>query len=192
MARTKEFDRTQVLDRATDLFWEKGYESTSVQDLVEAMGIGRASLYDTFGSKQELFAEVLERYAERLEAEFLPPLEQGRSPRKALADFFEHVAEAGSSEDFRGCLMVKSAMTTSRTDSGVGEQISRFTGRLDESFHRHLKRMRQAGELDDRGDLRALARFLTHTLMGLIVTCNVRKNPREVKGIVRNALSILD
>ena len=68
MARTKEFDRIEVLDRATDLFWEKGYESTSMQDLVETMGIGRASLYDTFGSKQELFAEVLERYADRLEA----------------------------------------------------------------------------------------------------------------------------
>ncbi len=190
MARTKEFDRVEVLDRATDLFWEKGYESTSMQDLVETMGIGRASLYDTFGSKQELFSEVLERYADRLEAQFLPPLEQGRSPRKALTDFFNHVAETGSSEGFRGCLMVKSAMTTGRTDPGVGEQIGRFTDRLDGIFHRHLGRMRDAGELDG-GNVRALARFLTHSLMGLIVTCSVRKNTRELKGIVRSALSVL-
>ena len=62
MARTKEFDQEQALDAAMNLFWERGYEATSIQDLVEATGVQRQSLYDTFGSKHELFLQSLMRY----------------------------------------------------------------------------------------------------------------------------------
>ncbi|MCE3007102.1 MAG: TetR/AcrR family transcriptional regulator [Bacteroidetes bacterium] len=62
MARTKEFDKEQVLDRAMHLFWQKGYHATSVQDLVEGLGISRSSMYDTFGDKDSLFSAALSRY----------------------------------------------------------------------------------------------------------------------------------
>ena len=66
MARPREFDVDEVLDRATELFWTRGYEATSVQELVDTLGVNRASLYATFGDKAQLFAAVLDRYGERV------------------------------------------------------------------------------------------------------------------------------
>lgn len=91
MARPKTFDHDQVLDRAVELFWRKGYEATSIQDLVEAMGIQRGSLYAAFGSKQDLFLAVLDRYGDVVVRKLLEILESRPSavsrwkPRRACA-----------------------------------------------------------------------------------------------------------
>ena len=76
MARPKEFDPDEVLDRALDVFWEKGFEGTSVQDLVDHMGINRGSIYGTFGDKHRLFQQALERYFEISEVHHLPDSER--------------------------------------------------------------------------------------------------------------------
>ena len=84
MARQKEFDLDVALDKATQLFWEKGFESTSMQDLVDAMGINRASLYDSFGGKKELFEASMDRYSTWMRDEILRPLRKSRPVRKVL------------------------------------------------------------------------------------------------------------
>ena len=65
MARKKEFDEVEVLDKALDVFWKKGYSATSIQDLVDSMGINRASIYDTWGDKHNLYVESLKRYRQK-------------------------------------------------------------------------------------------------------------------------------
>ena len=87
MAGIKQFDRHEVLDRAMAVFWEHGYEATSIQDLLEATGINRGSLYATFGNKQQLFLAVLDHYAEKVGTSMLAELKDP-DPRRAIARMF--------------------------------------------------------------------------------------------------------
>ncbi len=114
MPRPKTFDVDDVLDRAVDLFWVKGYAATSMQDLVNHLGINRGSLYSTFGSKQELYELALERYAtsgrERLAAMVTDPATPLREAVGAL------LSSSAKKTDHRGCLLVNTAMERNATD----------------------------------------------------------------------------
>jgi TetR/AcrR family transcriptional repressor of nem operon len=83
MAGVKQFDQSEVLDRAVMLFWRRGYEATSIGDLVEAIGINRGSLYATFGDKRRFFLASLQRYIQTIGAALFAELE-GNDPRRAL------------------------------------------------------------------------------------------------------------
>ena len=95
MARPKEFDIDQVLDRATELFWTKGYEETSMRDLEEGLGVGRQSLYSTFGDKRDLFLAALDRYASLQRERIAPLLAAGRRPRPQSGPYFDEHVQPG-------------------------------------------------------------------------------------------------
>ncbi len=192
MGRPPTFDRQEALDKATHVFWEKGFESASLQDLEEAMGIGRASLYNTFGSKRELFSEAMDHYGELMDAELLAPLRKPGPARKVLANFFRHVIDFHASSRAPCCLAVKSAVTTSRVDRKTAAWVARFMQELEDAFVRLLNRARKEGELTSDHSSRALARFLTSTVQGLAVTASIRRNRKVLQDITRTALSALD
>lgn len=91
MARSKEFDEKEALRRAMELFWQQGYEKTSMQDLVNHMGVHRRSIYDTFGDKHTLFMKALERYDEIVETQIDTQVKQLGSVKKAIRRLFEMV-----------------------------------------------------------------------------------------------------
>ena len=104
MARHKEFDQDIALDKAMTLFWQKGYEATSIQDLVDHMGIGRRSLYDTFNSKHDLFIAALDRYRDIAKESILTPGEPLISPKAVIQEIFEGiVSEALVDRNRKGC-----------------------------------------------------------------------------------------
>src|SRR6266571_5492306 len=120
MARQKEFDRDEVLHRAMELFWTRGYEGTSIQDLVKHMRINRQSMYDTFGDKHTLFLQSLDRYREIQSRKVFAVLERPGSVKKNLRQLFEEVvARALSAEGRRGCF--------------VGNSMSELAGRCEET-----------------------------------------------------------
>ena len=135
MARHKEFDREEVLMKAMDVFWEKGYESASMQDLVGAMGIGRASLYDTFGSKHALFTEAMDRYGRWVQTDFLAALRNPGSPKKVLADFFKGAVDGFTAPERRSCLLIKSAVATGRWDAVTADRVAHYSGIMEDAFH---------------------------------------------------------
>src|SRR5215471_8170840 len=107
MARTKEFIPEEVLDAASKVFWEKGFEATSIDDLVTATGVNRASLYGTFGDKAALFQKVVDRY----NCQFMQMLAGAGADRSGLAKIravFEVIARE-TCEESRGCLLVNTA-----------------------------------------------------------------------------------
>jgi TetR/AcrR family transcriptional repressor of nem operon len=192
MARHKNFDREEVLMKAMDVFWEKGFESTSMQDLIDAMGIGRASLYDTFGSKHELFAEAMDRYGRWVQTDFLAGLRNPGSPKKVLADFFKGAIDAFTTGEQRSCLLIKSAVATGRWDAATSDQVTHYIGVMEDTFHEVLERARQEGEIHKGANLRALARYFATCLQGMSVTSCVHRERRYLLDVARTALSVLD
>lgn len=96
--RTKQFVREEALDQAVELFWQQGYEATSIQNLVDKMGINRSSLYDTFGDKQQLFLVAMDRYIDRIVSERLAVFDTTGSGREAIRQFFADVVDYAVSD----------------------------------------------------------------------------------------------
>src|SRR5436305_13985260 len=99
MARQKEFDRDEVLHKAMEVFWTRGYEGASMQDLVKRMGINRQSIYDTFGDKHSLFLQSLDRYREIESRKLFAVLERPGSVKKNLRQLFEEVISTAESAE---------------------------------------------------------------------------------------------
>ena len=140
MARLKAFDEDRALDLAVDCFWSRGYEGTSVRDLAESMGIGGASLYNTYGDKRALFVRSLERYANRSMRERIARLEANRRPKEAILAFLAEIIDRSVADpDRKGCLLVNSAArrrAARRGDRQRGRRLSRRDPRLLPPQHR--------------------------------------------------------
>jgi TetR/AcrR family transcriptional repressor of nem operon len=193
MARPREFDRDVALDGAMTAFWTKGYEATSVEDLVARMGIQRGSLYAAFGDKRALFFAALERYQRVVARELFEALEAPGSGTAAIRRFFR-LRLAGALDRARphGCLMTNSAVELARRDRGAAARIGESLGKMEAAFHRALVRARDAGEIGAGEDLRALARFLTSSAQGLSVMARACAERAVLEDIVKVVLTTLD
>ena len=192
MARSKAFNEEEVLDKAVAVFWAKGYEATSMQDLVEAMGIQRGSLYATFGSKQQLFLQSLERYGKVVVKQFLDILESKASAIESIELFFaqlvEHLLTAGP---LRSCLVTNSAIERGLRDEATKQQVLHLLNALEMGFYKTLERAQKNGEISKELDLNKLANFLTSNMQGLLVMGKVCSERSVLEGINQVTLSII-
>src|SRR5262245_32934749 len=124
MARPREFDVDDALDRATEVFWKRGYEATSVQDLVDALGVNRASLYATFGDKAQLFSAVIDRYRENVKTRIEDALAAPAAGAAAIRAWFMALIQmATQPRGPRGCLLVGSLSSCSTIPDALRDQI---------------------------------------------------------------------
>lgn len=192
MPRSKEFDPDHALDRAMRLFWEKGYEATSVQDLVEGMDINRFSLYSTFGSKHDLFLKALDRYRDQVVSAALKAMEETDGGLQLIRRYFDATLKfVNSKQGWQGCLMTNSAVELPH-DVEAGPKIQAHLKRLEDAFHRQLSVAQRTGELQTERRPRELARYLTGVTQGLGVLSKGSPGRRALKSYVDTALSILD
>lgn len=192
MARPKEFDRGEVLDRAMEVFWEKGFEATSIQDLIDHMGIGRASLYDTFGSKRNLIFEAMDCYVARMRGKILDALSQPGPPRQVIHDFFFSLVEQEHGSHTRSCLVAKSALMTGRDNEQIMNRVCTFMNLVEDTFHKLLVQAQRAGELSRDKDPRALARFFVNSMQGISVTASARGTRPILEDVITMTLSVMD
>lgn len=190
MARPREFDRNEVLEKAMQVFWTKGYERTSVRNLVAAMGINRGSLYDTFGDKEGLYLTALERYCTG-EARPTPAGSGGESALNTIRRYFETIAQAGPRARKRGCFI----SNTIAEFGGQGGTITRTARagveRAEAAFAALVSQGQAAGEIGRSHDPRKLARFLTSSLNGLRLMAKTDAGRAELDDIVEVTLSAL-
>ncbi|WP_405977195.1 TetR/AcrR family transcriptional regulator [Streptomyces sp. NBC_00158] len=194
MARTREFDPDAVLQAALELFWRRGYEATSVADLVEHLGIGRASIYAAFGSKHELYLKALDRYAETFDPLLLAQLS---APGPALPGVRSVVrrfaAEAGSPQDrLSGCFVTNTAAELASHDPAAARRVGVSWDRFETLLHSALVRAQGQGELAADRDPRALARMLLVLLQGVRVVGKASDDPARVRDAAEQALALLD
>ena len=188
MARPKAFDPEEILQRATALFWRKGYEATSVADLVEALGINRGSLYGTFKDKHALFLAALERYDEREIGATVRHLRNTPGPgRERIQSLFDNIIRGIEERgDRRGCLICNTAVELAATDSEVEQHVKRSHERLTGAFSVALAADPGYPTEPERRDRRA--HFLTATFMGVHVMAKAGATPDTLRGIVRIAM----
>ncbi|MCZ6917500.1 MAG: TetR/AcrR family transcriptional regulator [Gemmatimonadetes bacterium] len=165
--RPREFDREEALEQAMDLFWSQGYEATGVADLCDRMGLGRQSLYNTYGDKESLFAEALEHY-ERVQLQPLVDVLEGpgsgvENVRRVL-DMWER---RGSEHGAQGCMMANSIAEFGMRAPRFSKQLTRMLGRIEKAFQTALERAAADGELPEGRDPHALARLFTTIGQGL-------------------------
>lgn len=168
--RPKEFVREEALTRALEVFWAKGYGSAGLGDLTEAMGIGRQSLYDTFGDKRQLYMEALDVYCDAQEAEMRRIMEGAKTPGEALAAFLDAWAEQVAGPLKNGCLATNSIGEA--VGSGDAEVI-KFLGGHMERFVRFVEDLVQAamdsGEIQVPLKAREVASMVTSAAHGITV-----------------------
>ncbi|HEV8539640.1 MAG TPA: TetR/AcrR family transcriptional regulator [Nitrospiraceae bacterium] len=192
MARPKEFDPDQVLDKAMEVFWRKGYEATSIEDLVTRMGINRGSLYETFGDKQQLFLAAMDRYCKGTIADRLKQLEQPGPAVGTIKTFIRDMVRMALATRRKGCLIANTAMELAPHEKAIGDRVSCALGDLEEAFFKALQRAKANRELKRDQNPRALARYLTTMVQGVIVMYKAGTSTDALKDAVETALSVLD
>lgn len=166
MARPREFDETDVLNRALAAFWARGYDATSIEHLVEATGLGRASLYGAFGDKEQLFKRVVAHYIDCSRSE-KDRITKGLTARRALEAFvLSRITAAANRNNPPGCFL-QMAATSGTSPPLVLEALSDTTDEMNGWFLQHLQEAQAQGELPEDADLGALTTFIAVFLSGL-------------------------
>jgi TetR/AcrR family transcriptional regulator, transcriptional repressor for nem operon len=192
MAGVKQFDRNKVLDRATALFWTRGYEATSIQDLVETTGVNRGSIYGTFGDKQGMFLAAVDRYLETVGKSLMVDLSDP-DPRRAIERMFGSIIRRSSDpRSPRGCLITNTALECPFSGDAIARKVADAIGRQESGIYRVLRRAQAEGSLAPVLDARALARFLLGVAQGLNVVNKAVADPEMLKDIVMIAMKAWD
>jgi AcrR family transcriptional regulator len=167
MARPREFDREEALERATGVFWAKGFTSTSTDDLLTAMGIGRQSLYNAFQDKRALYLEALERYQRTTTAGHLQRLNDAASPIAGVKALLLGLISDNSDTRRLGCMGVGAICEFGATDSDIAALRSKISPVLHGRLVDRLKEGQVAGEIDRSLDCAAAASFIQMTMQGI-------------------------
>jgi TetR/AcrR family transcriptional repressor of nem operon len=193
MARHKEFDRDEALHKAMEVFWSRGYEAASIQDLVEHTGVNRQSLYDTFGDKHALYLQALDRYQEVESRKLFDLLERPGSVRKALRQLFTGVVEGSLCDGGRrGCLMNNAMSELAGRCKATSEKTCRNMEAVEGAFYKALLRGKKDGELKRVREPRAVARFLYSSFQGLVLMAKAKRDRKTLEDVIKVTLSVLD
>ena len=193
MPRTKQFDQEEVLQKAMELFWKQGYSATSMQELVDYLGINRASLYDTFGGKQALFERALQRYRENNSAAILRFLSSHSSVKEGIFRLFaDAVNESVEDMHTKGCFVVNTTTALLPGDEKTRGMLAENKAQFEAIFYNHLQRGVEQGEIAADKDLSALASFLFTLYNGIKVVAKVEPDQEKLLSTVKAGLRSLD
>ena len=193
MARQPEFERSEVLQKAMELFWEKGYEATSLNELLERTGIKRQSLYNAFGNKHALYLEALERYRGGEGRVTLAPMFESGPIRERLRRMYQNaIDEVLGDPNLKGCFMTNATLELATRDEATGRLVADNLGGAETFFTEALAEAQARGEVPLNRDPRALARHFLNSLNGLRVTSKATQDRGTLKDIAETALLVLD
>ncbi len=193
MGRPAEFDRDRVLDAAMQLFWRKGYEATSLADLLKAMGLSKSSLYQAFGSKHALFESCITRYRDMLVADMQAALDSAGSARRFIEQAFYAVdAETRSSATRRGCLVMNTASEFAQRDPAIARRVSASTRAFSKVFATAVRQAQHDGEIPADRDPTALASYLVSSMTGLRTMVKAGASKHKTRDIAKVILTALD
>ncbi len=193
MPRTKAFNENEALGKALQLFWKQGYHATSVQDLVDHLSINRASLYDTFGGKKELFERAFDQYIQSNTAQLRSFLQQQSSVRSGLRKLFINtIRESVNDPHRKGCFVVNTTTELVPNDPDIIPTLEKNRHRFESLFLDYLRMGQEKREIPAGKDLPAIARLLFTLYNGLKVVAKTNPTEEDQLASVDALLTILD
>ncbi|MGO4108965.1 TetR/AcrR family transcriptional regulator [Paenibacillus sp. YAF4_2] len=191
MARSKEFEESAVLDKAMRLFWQQGYEKTSMTDLVEHMGIHRRSLYDTFGDKHQLFLKAMDRFDNKISISLAGGVKRSKTAVEALQFIFEFMI-AGEEDSPPGCLMVNSAVELAVRDADVDTKSIETFAAGEQLLKEIIEWGQRDGQFSTDYEAGELAEYLHNAWVGLRVMARTSVAKEKLYRIAQVSIKFLE
>jgi AcrR family transcriptional regulator len=190
--RPREFDREKALLKARDAFWARGYEGTSMADLVSALGLASARIYAAFGSKEDLFREAVQLYETKEGGFATRALVEEPTARRAIERMLcEAVDVYAAPGNPRGCMVVSAATNCTRENDAVMRWLEEHRRARTKSIVDRLRRAAREGELDPETDVAALGDYFAALLHGLSVQARDGVPRKRLLALIRLALQAL-
>jgi TetR/AcrR family transcriptional repressor of nem operon len=193
MARPREFDTEEALDEAVEVFWTKGFDATSLQDLLQAMDLSKSSFYQTYGSKGELYRTAIDRYRTRIVEDMRRDLERAASGRAFIEEAFRGLARnLDAPNGRRPCLVMNDSGDVERRDEAVARRMRDGAEQFEEIFRTAVERAQRDGDVPPEKDAGALARYLVSSRSGLLAMRKTGASEDELRDVIDVTLSALD
>jgi len=190
MARPRSFDPDEALDLARDVFWQNGFQGTSLDDITAATGLAKPSLYAAFGDKNALFLKVLDRYHASIVANAERVLNQGPSARDAIERWLTgFVPYCSGTKGIRGCLSVNTAADGISDQKDVRDRVERFNRKLEQLLSNRLRADR--AQFSDAFDPDAAAHTIMAIYLGLMIMAKDAPAAARVRATLSQALKLL-
>lgn len=188
----KKFDVPQTLNKAMHVFWSRGYEATSVQDLIDQMGINRGSMYSTFGDKRSLFIAALRMYDTEFRKVQLATIERKHPGRAGIQALFDGWIETLANDPGHGgCFLTNTALELAAHDPEIGAMVAESQEDIENFFFRQIRRGQESGDIPNDRNPAELARTLLAMLLGLLVLGRSRLDAALWHSIVDGAMTTL-
>ncbi len=190
--RPREFKDMTVIDAAMDVFWVKGFEACSTEELCKRTGLGRGSLYNAFGSKHSLYKHALLRYSEIGLQANLEILERPGPIKDRLRALMETVIDIDLNDpDRRGCLAINAAIERGGNDPEIAQEVSRQFARFEEALCHVMELGQHSGEISSKRPALELARFFRSSYYGMRVLSKVEQDRDALLDVVEGTLAAL-
>lgn len=193
MARPQEFETSEVLRNAMYVFWSKGYEATSLNDILEATGLSKSSLYATFGDKRELFLATFDAYRKERLFHLHRILNDGQPARSSIESFFRQVLARSQSETLGcGCMTANEAVELAPHDADIQRLVAEDFQAIEDEFLQAIARGQVDGSIANRQEPRTLAHFLLVGLQGLEVMLRAKCERARLDTTISVMVAVLD
>lgn len=192
MSRPKEYDREEVLSKITELFWEKGFEATSINEIVARTGLNKHSLYNEFGDKEILFLLCIDEYVNKSIKELGDILTKEPLGLSNIEAFFDNRVAYASSGSCKGCLLINSVTEKETLSKKINQKVISLLSNLNKvSFYNCLKAAQENNEISRDKNCEVLASYLTCFLFGLVNVGKNKTRKNELRKIADAALLVV-
>ena len=194
MARDKNFCEVETLNKLTEVFWQKGYSGTSMDDLLLQSNLSRSSLYATYGDKRTLFLTTLKEYAHKQETYLNEGLKNWKSTADGVDALFSSLINKPKSDCgyVKGCYMVNAIVEWSTTDEEVSEIVQSNKSTIIKAFRTMIKKDIGSGLISTDKSPNALASFIFSNYTGLLVSIKAGASKKELTDIKATVLEVLE
>ncbi|AXQ23939.1 TetR/AcrR family transcriptional regulator [Acinetobacter wuhouensis] len=192
--RKKEFQPDEIVQAAMQVFWERGYEATSIQDLVEGTGLSRSSLYNTFESKHHLYLDALKCYSSVTAANIAILSVQGQARDLIEQVLMNILHDELNPNPSRGCFAAKASLEISAQDPQIASVLQQNFQSLRQAFAQLISRAQSTGEISTQQDPDALALFFVNTMQGMRILAKGTALPQRqehLQNVIQTALKLL-
>jgi TetR/AcrR family transcriptional repressor of nem operon len=189
MSRPREYDREEVLEKTTDLFWERGFEATSMNEVVARSGLNKHSLYNEFGDKEGLFLLCINEYVNKSIKALRDILTKKPLGLSNIEKFFDNRVDYAAAKDCKGCLLFNSVTEKEILSKEVNQKVKSLISSLNVSFYNCLKAAQDNNEISSDKNCKVLASYITCFLSGLVNVGKNETNKKELRKMVDVALS---